>query len=78
MPDLNVRNVPDDVVERLKAQAAAESVSLSEWVRGALSDRAELPTSRELAARRAVWADQAESPEAFAGYYRRRLRRRSA
>ncbi|HEY0399313.1 MAG TPA: ribbon-helix-helix protein, CopG family [Acidimicrobiia bacterium] len=78
MPDLNVRNVPDDVVERLKAQAVAEGVSLSEWVRAALTDRAELPTSRELAARRAVWADQAEPPEAFAEYYRRRLRRRSA
>lgn len=78
MADLNVRNVPDDVVERLKAQAAAEGVSLSEWVRGALADRAELPTSRELAARRVARADQAESPEAFAEYYRRRLRRRSA
>lgn len=78
MSDLNVRNVPEVVVERLKEQAAAEGVSLSEWVRAALADRAELPTDAELAARRAAWSDQAESPEAFGEYYRRRLRRRTA
>ena len=78
MPDLNVRNVPDAVVERLKEQAKAEGVSLSEWVRAALADRADLPTGAELAARRAAWADQAETPEAFGEYYRRRLRRRTA
>jgi plasmid stability protein len=78
VPDLNVRNVPEAVVERLKGQAAAEGVSLSEWIRAALADRAELPTAGELAARRAAWVDQAESPEAFAEYYRRRLRRRGA
>ena len=78
MSDLNVRNVPEPVLERLKEQAAAEGVSLSEWVRAALADRAELPTAGELAARRVAWADQAESPEAFAEYYRRRLRRRTA
>jgi plasmid stability protein len=78
MPDLNVRNVPEAVIERLKDQASAEGVSLSEWIRAALADRAELPTAGELAARRAAWSDQAESPEAFAEYYGRRLRRRGA
>ena len=78
MPDLNVRNVPETVLERLRNQAAAEGVSLSEWVRGALADRAELPTPGELVARRAARAEQAETPEAFAAFYRHRLRRRSA
>lgn len=77
MPDLNVRNVPEAVVERLKEQAAAEGVSLSEWIRTALADRAELFTNAELAARRAARSDQADSPEAFGEYYRRRLRRKT-
>ena len=78
MPDVNVRNVPEDVLNRLREQAVTEGVSLSEWIRAALADRAALPTAGELAARRAVMADQAETPEAFAAFYRRRLRRRSA
>lgn len=78
MADLNVRNVPDEVVERLREQAAAEGVSVSEWVRTALAERAELPTAAELAARRTARAGEAQSPEAFAAFYRRRLRRRSA
>ena len=78
MPDLNIRNVPEAVMERLREQAAAEGVSLSEWVRVALADRAELPTTAELAAQRAARSEQAETPEAFATFYRHRLRRRSA
>ena len=78
MPDLNVRNVPEEVLERLRAQAEAEGVSVSEWVRAALADRAELPTAAELAATRQARADDAQSPEDFASFYQRRLRRRSA
>lgn len=78
MPDLNVRNVPEAVLDRLRAQAAAEGVSVSEWVRIALAERAELPTAAELAARRAERLADAESPESFAAFYTKRLRRQSA
>jgi plasmid stability protein len=78
MPDVNVRNVPEAVLERLRQQADAEGVSLSEWVRMALSDRAELPTAAELAASRSARAKDAQPSEEFATFYRRRLRRRSA
>lgn len=78
MPDLNVRNVPEDVLERLRAQAEAEGVSVSEWVRTALAERAELPTAAELAVRRAERLANAESAESFAAFYAKRLRRRSA
>jgi hypothetical protein len=77
MPDLNVRGIDESVLVRLRQQAAAEGVSLSEWVRIALAERAELPTSAELVARRAARAGEAQAPEEFAAYYRRRLHRRS-
>lgn len=76
MPDVNVRGVDDAVLARLREQAAAEGVSLSEWIRTALADRAELPTAAELAARRATRAEGAQSREEFAAYYRERLHRR--
>lgn len=78
MPDLSVRNVPDGVIDRLREQAASEGVSVSEWVRTALAERAELPTTAELAARRAARSGAAQSPEAFAAFYDQRLRRRGA
>ena len=78
MPDVNVRNVPEAVLDRLRSQAEAEGVSLSEWVRSALADRAELPTAAELAARRQARAAGAQSSEEFSAFYQRRLRRRSA
>lgn len=77
MPDVNVRNVPEVVLDRLRAQADAGGVSLSEWIRSALADRAELPTAAELAARRRARADDAQPPEEFAAFFQRRLRRRS-
>ena len=40
MPDVNVRGLDDAVLARLREQAAAEGVSLSEWIRSALADRA--------------------------------------
>jgi plasmid stability protein len=76
MPDLNVRSVDETVLNRLREQAAAEGVSLSEWVRTALADRAELPTAAELAARRAARISEAQPREDFAAYYRKRLHRR--
>lgn len=76
MPDLNVRAVDETVLARLREQAAAEGVSLSEWIRTALADRAELPTASELAARRAARAGEGQSREEFAAYYRDRLHRR--
>ena len=77
MPDLNVRGVNETVLARLREQAAAEGVSVSEWIRTALADRAELPTPAELAARRAARAGEGQSREEFAAYYRARLHRRS-
>ena len=78
MPDVNVRNVPEGVLDRLRVQADAEGVSLSEWIRSALADRAELPTAAELEARRRAKADDAQPSEEFAAFYKRRLRRSSA
>jgi plasmid stability protein len=75
--DVNVRAVPDDVVERLRQQAAAEGVSMSEWVRLALADRAALPTTAELAARRGALAADAQPRDEFDRYYRTRLHRRA-
>ena len=76
MPDVNVRGLDEAVLTRLREQASAEGVSLSEWIRTALAERAELPTASELAARRAARATEAQSPEEFAVYYRERLHRR--
>jgi len=76
MPDLNVRGVDNSVLARLREQAGAEGVSLSEWVRTTLAERAELPTASELAARRAARAGEAQPSSEFAAYYRDRLHRR--
>jgi plasmid stability protein len=48
---LQVRDVPDDVHRKLKARAALEGVSLSEYVRGVLARTASRPSPAELAAR---------------------------
>jgi hypothetical protein len=77
MADVNVRAVPDDVVVRLREQAAAEGVSMSEWIRLALADRAALPTAAELASRRASLAGEAQPRDDFDLYYRGRLHRRT-
>jgi len=74
--DVNVRAVPDDVVARLREQAAAEGVSMSEWIRLALADRAALPTAGELASQRASLAGSAQPRDEFDVYYRARLHRR--
>jgi plasmid stability protein len=77
MADVNVRAVPDEVVQRLREQAAAEGVSMSEWVRLALADRAALPTAAELSARRSALAGEAQPRDEFDRYYRARLHRRA-
>ncbi len=73
---MNVRAVPDDVVARLREQATAEGVSMSEWIRLALADRAALPTPGELAARRAGLVESAQPRHEFDVWYRQRLHQR--
>lgn len=48
---IQVRDVPDDVHRALKARAAREGVSLSEYLRTELQRVAETPTADELLAR---------------------------
>jgi plasmid stability protein len=48
---IQVRNVPDDVHRALKARAAREGLSLSEYLRTELQRVAEAPTAEELLAR---------------------------
>ncbi len=49
--DARVRNVPDAIHRRLKARAAEEGVSLSDFVLAELRRIAERPSRRELLAR---------------------------
>ena len=51
MKPLQIRNVPDDVHRRLKARAAMEGMSLSEYSLAELRRSLEQPTRRELAER---------------------------
>lgn len=48
---VQIRNVPDDVHRRLKARAAMEGQSLSDFALGELRRSLERPTRRELMAR---------------------------
>ena len=48
---LQVRNVPDELHRRLKARAALEGQSLSEYALGELRRAMDRPTRRELLAR---------------------------
>ena len=48
MKNLQIRNVPDDVHRRLKARAALEGRSLSEFALAELVRTLERPTRREL------------------------------
>lgn len=78
MADLNIRNVPDAVLERLRDQADLEGVSVSDWVRAALAHRAELRTPAELRATRQRLAEYGQSLDEFERYYSSRLHRRGA
>ena len=51
MPTLYVRDVPEDVVEELKARAAAEGVSLSAYVAAQLALIASRPTNAQVVRR---------------------------
>ncbi len=51
MKTLQVRNVPDELHRRLKARAALEGQSLSEYALGELRRAMDRPTRRELLAR---------------------------
>ena len=51
MPNIQVRDVPDDVHRRLKSQAALAGQSLNEFLLARMSDIARVPTIPELAER---------------------------
>jgi plasmid stability protein len=51
MPNVQVRDVPDDVHRRLKAQAALSGQSLNEFLLACLRDITRTPTLPELAER---------------------------
>lgn len=58
--DVNVKNLEDDVVERLAAQAAAEGVSQQEWMRQILRRSAARLSPAELLAQRSASAPMSE------------------
>jgi plasmid stability protein len=51
MPNVQIRDVPDDVHRRLKAQAALAGQSLNEFMLARMQEIARVPTVGELAAR---------------------------
>jgi antitoxin FitA len=51
MPNVQVRDVPEDVHRRLKSQAALAGQSLNEFLLARMSDIASVPTVPELAER---------------------------
>jgi plasmid stability protein len=48
MKMIQIRNVPDELHRRLKARAALEGTSLSEYLRAQIQAAAERPTTAEL------------------------------
>ena len=73
---LNIRNVDDNTITRLTEQAAAEGVSLSEWVRQCLDQAAALMSPAEFAAKPHALTAKTMSSEEFAAYYDARLHKR--
>lgn len=51
MPNVQIRDVPDDVHRRLKSQAALAGQSLNEFLLARVAELARLPTLPELAER---------------------------
>ena len=51
MVHIQIRNVPDDVHRTLKARAAKEGMSLSEYLLRDIADRARHPTIAEISER---------------------------
>lgn len=76
MPDLNIRSVPDDVVSRLQEQASAGGLSVSEFIRQTLLERANRATPAEIAALRARNDASPESRIEFDAFYSTRMHRR--
>lgn len=62
---MQIKDVPEDVHRSLKSRAAAQGVSLSEYVRGLLADHSRRPTPEELSERiRARGRAQLDEPPA--------------
>lgn len=55
MPSLQIRNVPDELHRQLKARAAMEGRSLSEYALSELRSAMQRPTRRELVERVAAF-----------------------
>ncbi len=51
MGHIQIRNVPDDLHRKLKARAASEGLSLSDYLLRAVSRTAERPSMEEMVAR---------------------------
>ena len=51
MPNVQIRDVPDEVHRRLKSQAALAGQSLNEYLRDRMAELARLPSVPELAER---------------------------
>jgi antitoxin FitA len=51
VPNVQIRDVPEDVHRRLKARAASEGQSLNEYLLAQLTEIARLPTLAELSER---------------------------
>jgi len=64
MTSLQIRNVPDDLHRQLKARAALEGQSLSEYALGELRRAMQRPTRREVAERVAAFERIAVSESA--------------
>ena len=60
---IQIRNVPEALHRRLKALAALEGKSLSDYLLGAIAEAAERPTAGELRARLAARTPVSPSPE---------------
>ena len=59
---IQIRNVPEDVHRRLKARAAMEGMSMSEYILGVIRRSLERPTRRELLERIAALPEVRPEP----------------
>ncbi len=67
---IQIRNVPEEIHHRLKARAALEGMSMSEYILRELRRLADKPTLQELSARIAE-QPKVDLPESAAGAVRR-------
>lgn len=61
---IQIRNVPDDLHREIKARAALEGMSMSDWLLREIGKVVERPTRREVLARLARRAPVALEPSA--------------